>query len=84
MGFLNRRYWTDLGLRPAVVGKAAAVAAAYFVTGKLSVLLAIPPGIASPVWVPSGIALAAVLRWGYAAGAGVWVGSFLVNIGILR
>lgn len=66
-----------------MVGKAAAVAAAYFVTGRLSVLLAIPPGIASPVWVASGIALAAVLRWGYGVGFGIWVGSFLVNIGIL-
>ncbi len=66
-----------------MAGKAAAVAAAYFVTGKLSVLLAIPPGIASPVWVASGIALAAVLRWGYAIGFGIWVGSALVNIGIL-
>ncbi|HLF37151.1 MAG TPA: MASE1 domain-containing protein [Anaerolineales bacterium] len=83
MASLAHRLWSDRTPRSELIGKAAVVAAAYFVTGKLSVLLAIPPGIASPVWVPSGIALAAVLRWGYGVGAGVWVASFLVNIGIL-
>jgi PAS domain S-box-containing protein len=69
---------------PAVtLGRAAALAVAYFFTGKVSILLAIPPGIATPVWVPGGVALAAVLRWGYPVAAGVWVGSFLVNIGVL-
>src|SRR3990170_671659 len=84
MASLAHRLWSDRTPRSELIGKAAVVAAAYFVSGKLSVLLAIPPGIASPVWVPSAIALAAVLRWGYGVGAGIWVGSFLVNIGILQ
>lgn len=61
--------------------KVAAVAATYFVTGKLGLLLAIPPGVATVLWPPSGIALAAVMLWGYRVWPGVWVGSLLVNIG---
>ncbi len=61
--------------------KIAAVAATYFVTGKLGLLLAIPPGVATVLWPPSGIALAAVMLWGYRVWPGVWVGSLLVNIG---
>jgi integral membrane sensor domain MASE1 len=32
------------------------------------------------VWPPSGIALAAVLLLGYRAAAGIWLGSFLINL----
>ena len=56
------------------------LAAAYAVTGKLSLLLAIPPGYATAIWPPSGIALAAVLLYGYRIWPGVMLGSFLVNI----
>ena len=41
------------------------IAAAYYVTGRLGLLLAIPPGYATPVWPPSGIALGAILIGGY-------------------
>ena len=57
-----------------------AVALAYFVAGKLGLLLAIPPGFATVVWPPSGIALAAVLLGGYRVCPGVVAGSFLVNV----
>ena len=78
-GRLRSHRSTALG----VAARTAVVAAVYFLAGKVSLLLAIPPGIASPVWIPSGIALAAVLRWGRNIAPGIWVGSFLVNIGIL-
>ena len=58
------------------------VAAAYFVAGKLGLLLAIPPGYATAVWPASGIALAAALLYGGRAWAGVLLGSFLVNVGV--
>jgi integral membrane sensor domain MASE1 len=38
-------------------GKVLVLAAAYFVTGKLGLLLAVPPGYATCIWPPSGIAL---------------------------
>jgi len=55
------------------------VAIVYAVAGKLSLLLAIPPGYATAVWPAAGIALAAVLLCGYRVLPGVWIGSFLVN-----
>jgi len=58
------------------------LAAAYFIAGKLALLLAIPPGYATAVWPSSGIALAGLLLYGYRCWPGVWVGSFLVNLGI--
>lgn len=43
--------------------KILGVAAAYFVTAKISLLLAIPPGYATAVWPAAGIALAAALLY---------------------
>jgi PAS domain S-box-containing protein len=61
----------------------AAVASAYFLAGKLTQTLAIPPGYATAVWPAAGLALAGVLLFGYRALPGVLVGSFVVNIGTL-
>ncbi len=52
----------------------------YCVTGWLGLLLAVPPGYATAVWPPSGIALAGVLMWGQRVWPGIWLGSFLVNV----
>jgi PAS domain S-box-containing protein len=54
-------------------------AAAYYVTGRIGLALAIPPGYATVVWPPAGIALAAVVLGGYRNWPGVMLGSFLVN-----
>ena len=56
------------------------VVGAYFVFGKLGLLLAIPPGYATAVWPASGLALAAGLLWGYRIWPGILLGSILVNI----
>jgi PAS domain S-box-containing protein len=56
-------------------------ALAYWVAGKLALLMAIPPGYASAVWPAAGLALSAVLFWGKAVAPGVALGSFCVNIG---
>lgn len=58
-----------------------AVAAAYYVAGKLALTLAIPPGYATAVWPAAGVALGAMLLWGYRIWPGILIGSFLVNIG---
>jgi signal transduction histidine kinase len=58
---------------------AALLAAVYFVAAKLSLPLAIPPGYATAVWPPSGIALAALLLLGPRFWPGVWLGAALVN-----
>ncbi len=56
------------------------LALGYCVTGGIGLLLAIPPGYATAVWPPSGIALAALLLWGPRVWPGIWLGSFLVNV----
>jgi signal transduction histidine kinase len=44
--------------------------------------VAIPPGYATPVWPPSGIAVAALLLAGSRLWPAVWVGSFAANVTI--
>src|SRR5256712_112884 len=61
-------------------GKVVLLAAAYFAAAKLALLAAIPPGYATAVWPPSGIALAAVLLLGNRVWPGVWLGAALVNL----
>ena len=56
-----------------------AVGAAYYVGGKAGLLLAIPPGYATTVWPPSGLALVAVLLYGYRVWPGVLLGSMVLN-----
>ncbi len=63
-----------------VWAQAGLLAAIYFAAAKLSLLLAIPPGYATAVWPPSGIALAAMLVLGSRVWPGVWIGAALVNL----
>ncbi len=56
--------------------------AGYSLTGIVGLSLAIPPGYATAVWPPSGIALAAILMWGPRVWPGIAIGSTLVNIGV--
>ena len=60
-------------------GQVGVLAVAYFTAAKLSLFFAIPPGYATAVWPPSGIALAAVLVLGIRVWPGIWVGAALVN-----
>lgn len=69
-----------MSVNPSHWWRVPALAVAYFFAGQLSLLLAIPPGFATPVWPSAGIALAAVLVWGYGVVPGVVAGSFAVNL----
>ena len=60
------------------------LAIAYAISGMLSTLLAVPPGYASPMFPPAGIAMAAVLIWGWATLPWVFLGSLLLNSWIGR
>jgi CHASE1-domain containing sensor protein len=60
-----------------------AVAAANFVTGRLGLMLALPPGYATAVFPPAGIALACLLVYGDRVWAGIWLGSFCVYLSLL-
>jgi len=54
----------------------------YFLAGKLGLHFAFVHASASPVWPPTGIALAAVLLLGVRVWPAIFVGAFLVNVGI--
>ena len=58
----------------------AILALAYFALAKFGLALASLHPSASPVWPPSGLALAAVLLWGTRAWPGIAAGAFVANI----
>lgn len=55
------------------------VCGAYFAAGRLGLATPFTSGNVSPVWPASGIALAAILLWGYRVSPGIATGAFLVN-----
>jgi signal transduction histidine kinase/integral membrane sensor domain MASE1/CheY-like chemotaxis protein len=67
-----------LARRPSRVYVSLTVA--YVVSGKLALLLAVPPGFASPIFPPAGIAAAAMLIGGRTTLPWTFLGSFLLNV----
>ncbi|PCK09316.1 MAG: hypothetical protein COA42_04740 [Alteromonadaceae bacterium] len=55
------------------------IACLYYLAARLSLQLQFANTQASPVWPPSGIALAALMLWGYSMGYGVFLGAFCAN-----
>jgi diguanylate cyclase (GGDEF)-like protein/PAS domain S-box-containing protein len=55
------------------------IAFTYFITARLGLELAIIGSYITLIWLPTGIAVAAVFRWGYRYGWAVWLGAFAVN-----
>ena len=53
---------------------------AYVVSGKLGLMLALPPGYASPIFPPAGIAVAAALIGGRKTLPWIFLGSLLLNV----
>src|SRR5262249_44130358 len=52
----------------------------YIVTGRLGLALEPESGFATLVWPPTGIALAAILLFGYRYWPGIAAGAFLLNL----
>ena len=59
------------------LAKLALLAALYYLTGKFGNSIAIPPGYATVIWPPSGLALGALLAHGRRMSVGVFLGSLL-------
>lgn len=55
------------------------LATLYVVTARIGQVLAIPPGNVTPVWIPSGIILAAILLRGNYLWPGIFIGAFVGN-----
>jgi len=62
-----------------VLGNVLLLALIYCLVGRISLLLAIPPGYATAIFPPTGIALAAILIWGNKLLPGVFLGSYILN-----
>lgn len=56
------------------------VALTYICTGLLSQQFAIPPGNISPIWIPSGVMFALVVKYGFKIKYGIFWGAFLGNV----
>lgn len=67
--------------KPALkyVSQVVIVGGAYFAAGRLGLASPFTSGNVSPVWPAAGIALAAILLWGYRVSPGIAAGAFLVN-----
>lgn len=55
------------------------LAATYFITARIGQIFAIEPGNVTPVWIPSGIMLAATLIRGGRVWPGIFIGAFCGN-----
>jgi len=66
---LSSSYWNQFFI----------IAVSYYLMGRLGQLMSIPPGNVTPVWPPSGIALAAVLLYGYRIWPAIFLGALFGN-----
>ena len=73
-----RTIWSILARGPVLYH--ALLTVAYVVSGKAALLLAVPPGFASPIFPPTGIAVAAVLAIGRPVLPWIFLGSLLLNL----
>ncbi|MEZ5593592.1 MAG: MASE1 domain-containing protein [Gammaproteobacteria bacterium] len=72
----GRRLWLSLPF----IRLQAGVAIAYFTLAQLAFMLAFGQSDIAPIWMPAGLALAAVLRLGYRVLPGVGLGTLLVAL----
>ena len=66
--------------RQTIVAEIIGLALLYFAAARVGQLLALPPGNVTPVWIPSGIILAAVLWRGHRIWPGIFLGAFAGNV----
>ena len=58
------------------------LALGYFITGRLGLMLPAFGSSITLVWLPTGIAVAALLRWGFGCWPGLALGAFAVNLAV--
>src|SRR5438034_4321185 len=62
------------------VARVLAIAGVYFASAKFGLALANTQGSVTAIWPPTGIALAALVIWGYRFWPGVALGALLANL----
>jgi PAS domain S-box-containing protein len=66
-------------MTPIYFARVVLLAVLYVLTGKLGLAIAVPPGYATVIWPPSGLALGFLLLHGPRLWPGVLIGSFVLN-----
>src|SRR5438034_4829132 len=79
VGALDRWQYADLRTR-IYIARVVALGVIYFSTATLGLSLDAVSGVATAVWPPTGIALAALLLGGCRLWPGIALGAFLVNV----
>jgi PAS domain S-box-containing protein len=69
----------EAAVRRSYLLRLGIVGTAYVVAGKVGITLSVAHGVITPVWAPSGIALAALLIFGRSMWPAVVLGAFLTN-----
>ncbi|MCM2320322.1 MAG: PAS domain S-box protein [Pseudomonas sp.] len=65
---------------PQQAWKSLVTAGLYVLAGMAGLLLSHSSGYASPIWPAAGVAVAALLSWGWRCWPGVWLGSLLIHL----
>jgi PAS domain S-box-containing protein len=63
----------------SLIVKVGLLAALYFGSAKLGIELSVAQGVITPVWIPTGLSLAALLLFGYRLWPGVAIGALIAN-----
>ncbi len=70
----------SMTINPRTIALWLGIAIVYAIGAKLGLMLAFEQSNTSPVWPPTGIAIAAFLHFGYRAAPGVLLGAFVTNL----
>jgi diguanylate cyclase (GGDEF)-like protein/PAS domain S-box-containing protein len=68
--------------RHPFTAKLLIIASAYYIGGRLGLAIPYVGSLITLFWLPTGIAVAALMRWGWRCWPGVYLGAFLVNFSI--
>lgn len=63
----------------SVLGRFLLIGLAYFLTAKLGLMVPYKESVATLIWLPTGIAIGAILRWGKINALAIFIASALVN-----
>jgi len=72
--------WLRRGANHSMLRRWAAAAASYCLLASLSLALAVPGAIISPLWPPAALALVLALHWGRAMVPAFWLGAWLALV----